>query len=245
MQAAAEKFIAVGVEVGALSTDKGEAGKLFQQIAKQGHYGKSPAAITLQGTYLATPAGKLLASGNEQNPNATLDLLTKATSAWNRLTQEERLPKTAPTPDAQSKSKFPNGWLALDVSLRKFFPRPLKNTPPAAAVLEKSGLPPRLRLYARTKPETYWDVEWNQDHAWFTSAEARKLLPHKLVKGERGQADLALIERLARLHILDTVRALADVYPADSVKDATLNAEVVGVQDGIAEVTFEGRVRLQ
>lgn len=247
MQKRAEKFIPVAVEVGGVMAAKNEFGDLFRKAAEAGHYGRMAATRTAQGTYLITPAGGLLASGNEQNPKATLQLIDKALAAWDKLPAADRLPAKPPAADTRSgpKSKFPDGGLALDVSLRKQFPRPLTDQPVSAKVLEGSGLPARLQTFAGRKPETYWEVEWNQDHAWLTKQEARKLLPDELVKGKAGKVDPDLVTRLARLHMLDTVRALADVYPAECVSAAELTAEVVKADGDVVEVRYTGAVKVK
>jgi hypothetical protein len=247
VQGKAAKFLPVAVEAGGMMAAKGEYGDLFRKTAEAGHYGKTAATRTAQGTYLITPSGRLLASGNDQNPKATLKLMDDALAAWDKLPAADRLPAKPPPADARSgpKSKFPDGGLALDVSLRKFFPRPLTADPVSAKVLEASGLPARLQAFAKRKPETYWEVEWNQDHAWFTKEEARKLLPAELTAGAKGSADESLVKRLARLHLTDTVRALADAYPPECVTEAVLTAEVTGVKGDAVQVKFEGKVKLE
>jgi hypothetical protein len=238
-----KKFVAVGLEVGTMMEAEGEVGDIFRKIANEGHYGNANGR-TRQGKYLITPSGKLLSSGNQQDPNATLKLMSQALDKWKKMSKDERLPSKLPSfePRKNSAQDF-GGRLMLDVSLRKIFPRPLTDSPVDSRIIAESGLPFPLQRFARNKPETYWEVEWNQDHAWFTAGEARRLIPAKLEKGESGKADPALVTRLARLHLLDTVRALADIYPVDAVKDATLNAEVENVVDGIAEIRFIGSIR--
>jgi hypothetical protein len=245
VQAEAEKFIPVAVEVSQLIAAQNEFGDMFRKIAEEGHYGKVSGG-TRQGTYMLTPAGRLLSSGNRQKPESTLELMQQALAEWEKLPRAERLPAQLPAADARAlpKSKFPEDGLSLYVSLRKFFPRPLRDEPVDARVIATSGIPPRLAAFARNKPETYWEVEWNQDHAWFTREEARRLLPERLTPGAAGKADPALVARLARLHMLDTVRALADVYSPEHVKDTTLSANIVAVTGDVAEVRFTGSVRI-
>jgi hypothetical protein len=246
VQIKARGFIPVALEVSTIMAAKNEFGELFRQVADEGHYGQGASTRTRQGTYLIAPSGRLLASGNEQNAKATLRLMEKALTAWGKLSVRDRFPTNPPKVDvrANATSKFPENGLALDVSLRKLFPRPLKDSPVDAKVIANSDLPDRLQRFARLKPETYWEVEWNQDHAWFTKEEARKLLPAILAEGQSAVADPALVKRLARLHLLDTVRALADVYPDDCVKKAELNAVVLRVEGDVVEVRFTGTVQL-
>jgi hypothetical protein len=236
----------VGAEVSRLERDSGKVGELFRELARQGHY---PTGSTKQGTYLITPSGLLLSSGNSQNAGRTRRLLEESLQQYAALAREKRVlerplfakPARKEPPHSPL---YPKDGLVLDVSLRRFFPRPLRNSPPDPEVIERSGLPLRLKRYAQTKPETYWDVAWNQDHAWFTSAEATRLLPTKLVRGERAEVDPALVRRLARLHLLDTVRALADVYPPESVEEAALSSEITELAGKLVKLRFEGKVRL-
>jgi hypothetical protein len=243
----ADKFIPVAVEVSAMMDAKDATGDLFRKIAKEGHYGVMAATRTAQGTYLITPQGDLLKSGNTQNAKSTLTLMNDALAAWKKIPADKRYPSKISEKDSTKAvaTKFPTDGLALDVSLRKFFPRKLSDSPVDAKVLAESGLPERLKAFAQKKPETYWEVEWNQDHAWFTKTEARNLLPEMLAKGQKSKCDPLLAARLARLHMLDTVRALADVYPDDAVRKAELRCEVTDVVGEEVIVRFEGEVHVK
>jgi hypothetical protein len=242
VQKATADFVPVAVEVAAAMSDPGPAGEWFRGVAKQGHYGRTSLAPTQQGTYAVTPAGELLASGNAQEPAATLALCQRAKDAWSKLPNAARLPEAELAPMATT--SFPADALALEVTMRRFFPRPLSDRPASAEQLRSSGLPRYLQRYAADKPETYWDVAQNNDHAWLTAAEARRFLPGTLSQGQRADVDRGLVMRCARLHMLDTVRALSQPYPESCVHQAELGAEVTAVVDGVAEVKFEGKVRL-
>ena len=243
MQKALAEFVPVAVEVDAAMRAPGRAGDWFRAITRNGHYGRTGMAPTQQGTYIVTPAGQLLASGNSQDPAATLALFEQGQRAWRQLTKTARLPPDEPLLPPAAVALPPNA-LALEVTMRRFFPRPLSDRPASSERLRNSGLPRYLQRYAADKPETYWDVASNHDHAWFSAAEARRLLPTTLAPGEHAAADPALVIRLARLHMIDTVRALSVPYPVTCVQKAELAAEVMAVVDGLAEVKFEGRVRL-
>jgi hypothetical protein len=245
VQAALGKFLPVAVEVAAAMSADGTAGDWFRAVAKQGHFGRTLLAPTQQGTYFATPAGKLLASGNSLDAAGMLALCQQAQRAWDAQPKAERRPPpattTAPTTAAVHSSK---PALALAVTLRRFFPRALSDQPASPEQLRASGLPRYLQRYVADKPETFFEVAENHDQAWFTADETRAWLPPRLVAGERAPVAPAQVQRLARLHMLDTVRALAEPYPAACVKHAELTATVVAVAADIATIEFEGSVQM-
>ena len=246
VQTAARAFVPVAVEVTVATAAEGASGDWFRRLARQGHYGGALFTPTQQGTYCATPIGRLLASGNDQRADATRELLQKALAEWRALPAKERAPRAASAATAPSSTspQMPAGGLTLTVTTQRFFDRALSDQPVDARRLRAAGLPRYLRRYAADKPETYHEVARNHDHAWFTADEVRRLLPAELLPGSCADADPALVERLCRLHMLDTVRAIAEPYPRECVRSATLGAEIVAVTDGMAQIRFEGEVHL-
>lgn len=245
----AKKFVPVALEVNRQLEQPDETGRLFKQVVEQGHYGRSRAG-TRQGTYLVTPAGDFLVSGNEQNPEATLRLMRSAQAKWdgNKHSRQAKRDDAAPGPRSES-VEFPDNAICLTVDLRKCFPRAIRDTPIDPSVFDQADVPrflrQRLKMYSRGKPESFWEIERNQDHAWLTQREARRLLPESLTTGASGMVDQNIVNRLARLHMLDTVRTLADFYSEDHVKETRLRASVTSVNGDLVSVRFEGRVFLQ
>lgn len=225
---------------------KGNEGDFFRKLAAEGHYGKTSVG-TRQGTYLASPTGKLLASGNEQKASATIKLLDRGLNEWNKLAKADRLPTKIPELKNKSKSRLPENGLVFDVSLRKMFPRDLRDTPVDPKIVAASGLPANRMMMAKIKPETYWEVEWNQDHAWLSQEEAKKFLPAKLQQGQTVVVDKEILVRIVRLHMLDTVRALADYYPVDCVKDVELKSSIqeINEKEQVISIRFEGSTHLK
>jgi hypothetical protein len=244
VQTALGAFLPVAVEVSVAMSAEGNAGDWFRAVAKQGHFGRTLLAPTQQGTYIVTPTGDLLASGNSLDPAGMLALFERAQRAWDARPETSRRRPTAVAPPATSAFRGQQPALALEVTMRRFFPRTLSDQPASPERLRASGLPRYLQRYAADKPETYWDVAENHDQAWFTASEARRLLPPRLAAGERAAVDPALMLRLARLHMLDTVRALSEPYPAACVERAELVASVVAVTGEVAAIEFEGSVRM-
>jgi hypothetical protein len=222
VQKLAKKFIAVGAEVSLLEAGKGKASDLFRELTKKGHYANG---FTKQGTYLFTPAGEPLGSGNSQDPKATAELMTAALTRYAQLPKGKRVPEkplfAAPKEARPVSPLYPRDGLILDVSLRKLY-----TTPP------------------KTEQEKYRNVEWNQDHAWFRADEARRWVPAGAKAGASAEVPAELVERLARFHTLDTTRALAAPYPKASVKTAQITARVTAAEKGVAEVEFDGAIDL-
>ena len=67
-------------------------------------------------------------------------------------------------------------------------------------------------------------------------------LPANPVTGDKYGVPDKLVQRLARFHFTDTVRAFADVYPQRCVKEAKLTATIVEVKGQVVTVRFEGKV---
>jgi hypothetical protein len=222
VQKLAKKFIAVGAEVSLLESGKGKASELFRELCKKGHYANG---ITKQGTYLFTPAGELLASGNSQDVKATVELMQSALKKYADLPKAKRVPEkplfARPKEVKPVSPLYPENGLILDVSLRKLFAKPPK-----------------------TDQEKYRNVEWNQDHAWFRNEEARKWMPATVKVGESAEVPAELVERLARFHLLDTTRALSAPYPKNSVKEAKMIARITALKDEVVVVELEGSIHL-
>lgn len=213
----------MGAEVAILEARAGKEGDFFRALTKHGPYVNG---LTRQGTYLFTAAGEFLVSGNTQDPTATLQMLKKGLRMYGDLPRAQRVPSKPVFTIKNDLSTFsplyPTEGLVLDVSMRKLFTNP-----------------------PRAGREQYRNVAWNQDHAWFRADEARQILPNPWTVGATTKVPVALVERLARLHLLDTTRAFASPYPKEAVKKAELSARVIKKRDQEMEVEYTGTVDLQ
>jgi hypothetical protein len=96
----------------------------------------------------------------------------------------------------------------------------------------------------RSKPSTSPSRNaYNQDYAWFRKAEARALLPEKLIKGTSWKVRLDLVERLARFHFVGLVRGHTAPFPQRAVEHAELTATVIDVQGNLVSLRYTGRTR--
>lgn len=192
------------------------------KVYKQGHY-RDVTDFNYQGTYVVTPAGKVLASDNiVKDPAAAVKLLEDGLAQWKRLTPKERLLPEPPDPKVGPKKPFADLYPADGLVLR---------------VVQR-----RLPDAARKKEDE--TAQYNLDFAWYRKAEARRFLPEKLEKGARHEVPRELVERLARFAFLDNLPGIiSERLNPERVKKAALTAEVVAVKGDVAEVRFEGETQ--
>lgn len=202
-------------EVTILGRGRDPGSRLFQKIKTRHVVGLG----TTQGTYIITPAGRLLTSNHNLEPLGLQRFLRRGLKKWQRLSTKERL-GTPSRSQARTgtRSEYPKGGLVLRAVLRKF---PRRN-------------PVRRRGF----------VTWNQDFAWFRKAEAAGFLPKNPGVGDRYAVPDALVHRLARNHLTDTVRAYADPYSRRHIEKANLTSTVVKRDGSLVELRLEGVVRM-
>jgi hypothetical protein len=170
-----------------------------------------------------TPSGKLLAfCQRDHDPDSIAKLLTQALDQWKALGREERLGTEAPRQvgAASRRPDPPEGGLVLELFVRDL---PRKTDPVA----------PKLAAM------------WNRDIAWFTREEVRSMIPERCTPGERHRVPDKLVRRLARFHLLDSVRGINDARPFEDqhVEKAEMFMEVVKVEGDLLSLRIEGATR--
>ena len=218
-------FVPVADQVDRLQAGADEDCVLFRKFADAGH-SREPGG-TRQGVYVATPAGKLLASINSSDPREVEAVIRKGLKAWGETPPQERTlpqdldPKTAER-WRQREKLYPQGGLVLRVLCRD-----LPRDPGATKVPEQ------------------WQGAWNLDYAWFRKEEARSLLPPNPRPGATHDVPRELVERLARLHLLDSVRAQTEPFDRENVEGARLKATVLDVTEvgRLVSLRFDGATR--
>ncbi len=206
-------FIPAADEVDRLRRGNSLASKFFRSIAQRSF----SRLRTTQGTYIVSPAGVLIDFGNVIAPEKMKSFLENGVKKFKALPKSKQLGK--PRKDYGAKSNYPKDGLVLSVTLRKLYSR-----------------------QPRTAREKIGVVEWNADFAWFRKDEARQFLPSKPKKGDKYALPEKLIQRLARFHFTDTVRAFADVYPQRCVKEAKMTTTIVDVTGKVVSLRFDGKV---
>jgi hypothetical protein len=214
-------FVPAADEVHRLQTGKDAECRHFQGIAEQGHYaGRVKPSSTRQGIYAAAPSGVLLASINSRDAKAVAGMLERALEEWEGLAREQRLMGEVPSGEDvwRWERMRPEDGLILRVSSRD--------------LMREEGEVSGWRALA-----------WNRDVAWFRKEEARAFLPERIEAGATGEVPAVLVERLARLHLLDNVRGQVQAFAAEDIERARLGSRVSSVEDGVARVVFEGETR--
>ena len=222
MAALARYFIPAADEVGRLQSGKDDECLLFQKIAEQGHYaGRTKPSSSRQGTYATTADGRLLISWNTNDPQVVASKLRQAITRWQELQKAGTPPPEVRALDAAKLNReeryYPENGLVLRVNTRDL-PRD----------------PPQEGRYADA---------WNQDFAWFKDDEARQFVPAKLALEETQEVPRSLVQRLARMHLVDNVRGQTTHFPARAVQDASLTSRITEIDGDVIVLRLKGRTR--
>lgn len=214
-----ELFVPVADEVGLLQSHKGPEGVLFRKIAEQGHYaGRVKPTSTRQGIYAAAPSGVLLASVNTADPARMAEMLKTALEKWESLGDEERF---AELPAEEGRFRwewrYPEDGLALK-GVSRDLPRD-------------------------EKPDDWRAEAWNQDSLWYSREEMRRFVPGRLEVGAEHDVPAELVERLARLNLVDNVRGQTVSFGKKDVKRAELRATVTAVEGDRVSLRLDGATR--
>ena len=189
---------------------------LFRKFAKQRTL-KASNRGGAQGHYAVAPSGELLASSSSANPQILIEMMKAGLAKWAKLPREKRLLAKAPDPKAAE------SWRRAE----KLYP--------------EDGL--ALRVVARDKKRERWP-DSNLDFAWFRKEEARSFFPVEPKKGDQHEVPQALVQRLARFHLVDNVHALNyTVFPKEAIEKARITTTVVQVKDDLVSLSFEGETR--
>lgn len=213
------EFVPAADDVGRLQRGKDEECAFFQRISEQGHYaGRTVPSATRQGIYAAAPSGVLLSSVNTRRTEAIAKMLEDALGRWKDLPREERLLPQAPgRAPARWEDLYPEDGLVLRVHSR--------------------DLP-------REKTASDWRAKaWNRDHAWFTKAEARAFVPVEARPGATAELPGVLVDRVARLHLVDNVRGQVAAFPEGSVERGRIATRIREVEGTRILLEISGETR--
>ena len=181
----------------------------FQKMAGEGHYG--PGAGTKQGIYVCTSAGRFLASINSNSPKSVAAMLRRALDAWSKLPEAERAPAPAHSkPSHRWEWSYPEDGMVLEETFR-YLP---------GGDAERKGA-------------------FNRDYAWFSADEAKLFVSASPASGEQRELPEVLFHRLARQHLLNSVRGESGAFAASEVS-GSLHARVLAVDDDKVRLRITG-----
>ena len=193
-------------------------GEFFRKIAEQGHYrGRTIPTDTRQGLYTATADGKLLVSVNSTQVGRVQRLLNDATRIWRKTSTAERSPKfkkKVETDPKYSRSPPADGLYLL--SMIRDLPRDAK---------------------AKSTDLTAKNV----DHVWIKKEEMLAMVPDDPSKGQLVPMPEAVAERLARFHMIDSVRGQTNPFDEDQIEIKDVGLKVMKVSDDSIKFVVYGR----
>lgn len=195
--------------------------KLFQEFMDEGIYA-GRGGSTRQGIFAVAPSGVLLADVNTTRVGPMRAMLKKALQAWEALPRSERLlpfdPETRRKEIKRTESRFPQGGVALRAYVRDL---------------------PRKDL-----PKDWRSTAWNVDYAWFRPGELEGVMPARVKKKAKRSWPQPLVDRLARVHLLDYVRGQTTPHDKEHVREASLVTEVLKVKKKAVELRFSGEIKI-
>jgi hypothetical protein len=171
-------------------------------MAEHGHYGGRP-GTTRQGIYVCSPSGRFLASVNSNRPERVLEMMRDGLKAWESLPDEERRLTSVERvkPLHRWEDSFPADGLVLAMIARD--------------------------LPLECDPSQPCEVKWNQDRVWFSRDEARQWVPEEPREGARQSLPAELVSRLARFHLVDTVKGQTSRFEPADVRESAISTVVV------------------
>ena len=238
---ASESFVPLAENCSPLQTQQDAKGEFFRLVAEQGHYGgRTIPSATRQGQYAFTPDGHLLSSINTRAADRMRDMMLQALDRWNELhgSGANGAPLSrdaAPQPyerDPRHPDLYPLDGLVLKQTLRDL-PRPANHPIPQA------------------RPEAV-----NFDYAWFTKDDAKLFLPdgvgtpsvarqvahQDFVVGQRKALPWRIVRRLARFHLLDSVRGETPAWRDEHIAHSHLTTEITRVEGPLVHLRLTGSV---
>lgn len=187
----------------------------FQEMAEHGHYGGRPGA-SRQGIYVCAPGGTFLASINSNRPDRVLETMRQGLAAWGKLPAEKRklTDNALINPEHRWEDSYPAEGLVLSMYSRD--------------------------LPTNCDPNQPCESKWNQDRVWFSKAEARQWLPAEISLNATHQLPEALLSRLARFHLVDTVKGQSSIFSSRNLENSQISTEVDKIDGDLVSIVISG-----
>jgi hypothetical protein len=222
-----ERFVPVAIDSHDYRSSRDADGRFFQAVAFEAllNPANPDGGRSYQGHYAIHPGGAMLGAQNRRGAAALLAMLEGALAAYAE-TDAGSAPPADPERDARYDRTAPRGTLVLNVYAR---------------VSADESCQPDRREFAR----------WNEgragfDHLWVLPDELDALAPRALTPGATCAVPQSLARRIARFHLVDTVRGEAPKYRADEVRRADLRVTVQRVSsEGEVHLSVTGQVALR
>jgi hypothetical protein len=208
-----------------------DAGRFFQGFAWPAKLNgpNDSGSQSLQGHYVVTPGGTLLAAQNRRGAKALKALLTKALSKHGELGEAARRERPAGgEEDWKFARHLPEGGLVLNVHTQ------ITGWDEARQV-GLSRFDKGMMRWNRTRA--------GFDHMWIHPDELRALAPRNRKVGQSYRAPRALRRRIPRFHLTDNVRGEPPMFGAGQVEQADLDLRVERIEGDLVFLSATGRFK--
>ncbi len=211
--ALSQKFVTVADEVWRLQREDEPECRFFRK-AVNGNENLSRGSM--QGTYVISAGGVLLARRNTANPKAIAELLQSALVKWEQLPEEDKALKNSGLVISGER------WEQLSPQGGLHLRRTARDLPPTG----KATATPADRF--------------NREAVWFSAAEARSILPDSMQPGSKQRLPDLVTKRLSCLVFVDNVRGQTIPYHPSEDAGSELWSEVTRVDGSQISLTLRG-----
>ena len=211
--ALSKKFVTVADEVWRLQREDNPECLFFRRAVNGS---EELSRGSMQGTYVMTAGGVLLARKNTNSPKAIVELLQSALVKWEQLPEQDKALKDA-------------GLVASGFRWEQLSP--------------KGGL--HLRRTARDLPpdgdaSATPSERFNREAVWFSAEEALSMLPASREPGSKTLIPERITQRLSCLVFVDNVRGQTIPYHPSEDAGSELWSEVTRVEGSQISLTLRG-----
>jgi hypothetical protein len=102
-----------------------------------------------------------------------------------------------------------------------------------------------LKMYVRDLPrDDTRNSRLNLDYVWITKDEVKQFVPDTIKTGDRFAVPQTIVKRIARNHLVDTVRGECPPWQLEHIRKAEMNLVVESIERDVIGLRLEGHVRL-
>jgi hypothetical protein len=197
--------------------------RLCHGAMMQTGYRNSMDSWHVQGMYVITPSGKVIAGGNRpMDLESTLVNMRRGLEIYAAMPREERLLSQAPHPRND-----------------RMFPECDRPRPPAGGLILRSvarNLDKNAVAEGCDVAPQYYQI----DRLWYTREEAVQFLPETLQPGAKKEVTGPVFDGMIRLYLLSHLGS-GSHWNEHEVKERQLTSEVVGVSGRTVTLRLSGR----
>lgn len=203
-------------------------GRFWKLVSDQGPR-KNSSGATRQGIYCFTADGTLLTYRNHHDPAVVRAELNKALRTFGQLPAERRKPGAVKLEERGREDQRYTRTLPTNGLIVNVFTRILDR---------KDGA-----FCKGTCQRTGGDFP-ARDHLWLTESEWKALVPAEVKKGATFAMPAAVVERIARYHLVDNTRGEPPHWQHEQVRARKMTLTVEEVTPALVRLRLDGKALL-